>query len=147
MLDDWCISCAILLIWMSLGFTAVLLYLSFLSVQDWWIMWIMFLKCCLVQSHYLYQWWLIVDWTFGHNVLWNLDRSAKIFIQYSTFKNPVCKMQKFCSGLSLNEWAMMLQVDLTHSNLINITEVIIQKPWLFNKQRDWWLEILCQQMT
>ena len=47
-------------------------------------------------SHYLNQWWNIVNWTLGNKLQWNFNRNSSIFIE-----NVVCEM--FCSfRLGLN---------------------------------------------
>ena len=43
-------------------------------------------------SHYLNQWWDIVNWNLRNKFQWNLERNSYIFIQENAFENVVCKM-------------------------------------------------------
>ena len=43
-------------------------------------------------SHYLNQWWNIVNWTLGNMLQWNVNRNSYIFIRENAFENVVWKM-------------------------------------------------------
>ena len=45
-----------------------------------------------VPSHYLNQWWLIINWTLRNKLQRNFDQNATIFIQENPFENIICKM-------------------------------------------------------
>ena len=42
-------------------------------------------------SHYVNQYWNIVDWTPRNKLQWNFDKNLYIFIQENAFENVVCK--------------------------------------------------------
>ena len=42
-------------------------------------------------SHYLNQCWIIVNWTLGNKLQWNLNRNSSIFIQENAFECVVCE--------------------------------------------------------
>ena len=46
----------------------------------------------LAPSHYLNQWFLIVNWILRNKSQWNLNQNTKIFIEENPFENVVCKM-------------------------------------------------------
>ena len=50
------------------------------------------LVACLVPSHYLNQYWLIVNWTLRNKLKWNSNQNTIFFVHDNTFKNVVCKM-------------------------------------------------------
>ena len=45
-------------------------------------------------SHYLNQWWIMVNWTPMNktSVNWNLDQNIKLFVHEKALKDVVCKM-------------------------------------------------------
>ena len=43
-------------------------------------------------SHYMNQWWNVVNWNLRNKLLWNSYRNSYIFIQENAFENVVCKM-------------------------------------------------------
>ena len=45
---------------------------------------------CSVPSHYLYQYWISVDWTLVNKFQWNLNRNSIIFIKANSFEKVVC---------------------------------------------------------
>ena len=51
-------------------------------------------------SHYLNQWWSIVNWTFRNKPQWNFNRNSNIFIQENALENVVCDLAS--SGLGSN---------------------------------------------
>ena len=51
-------------------------------------------------SQYLYQCWLIVNWTIRNKLQWNLY-SDIIFIQENAFENVVREMAPICLGLNI----------------------------------------------
>ena len=52
-----------------------------------------------MPSHYLNQWWNIVNWTLGNKFKWNLNRKLYIFIQENTSENVVWKIAAILSRL------------------------------------------------
>ena len=49
----------------------------------------------MVQSHYLNQWWILINWTIQNKLHWNLNRNLSIFIKENAFGNiskNVCYM-------------------------------------------------------
>ena len=48
-------------------------------------------------SHYLNQWWNIVDWTLRNKLQWNCIRNSYIFIQENAFETAVCEMAAILS--------------------------------------------------
>ena len=48
-------------------------------------------------SHYLKQYWNIVNWTHGYELHWNFNRDLYIFISENVFQNVVCKMTSISS--------------------------------------------------
>ena len=45
-----------------------------------------------VPSHYLNQWWSIVNWTLRNKLQWNFNRNLNIVIHENAFENVVCEM-------------------------------------------------------
>ena len=52
-------------------------------------------------SHYLNQYWDIVNLTLGNKLQWNLNRNEYIFIQENAFENVVWKLAAICLGLNV----------------------------------------------
>ena len=48
-------------------------------------------------SHYLNQWWNIVNWNLTNTSQWNLNRNSYIFIQENAFENVICEMAAILS--------------------------------------------------
>ena len=42
---------------------------------------------CLAPSHYMYQWWLIVNLILMNRLQWNFNQNLHIFLQENAFKN------------------------------------------------------------
>ena len=57
----------------------------------------LFLCACSAPSHYLNQYWNIVNWTFRNKLQWNFNRNLNIFIHEIAFENAVCKMASILS--------------------------------------------------
>ena len=49
-------------------------------------------------SHYLKQYWNIVNWTLRNKIQWNLNRNSHIFIHKNGFENIICKMAAILPG-------------------------------------------------
>ena len=49
------------------------------------------LVTCLVPSHYLNQWWRIVNRSFRNKLQWNSNQNIKLFIDENAFENVICK--------------------------------------------------------
>ena len=45
---------------------------------------------CPAPSHYLNQWWHIINCTVGNKLQWNLNQNRIIFIQRCKYENTVC---------------------------------------------------------
>ena len=55
-----------------------------------------------VPSHYLNQWWNIVNcWTMGNTFQWNFHQSTTIFVQENAFEMSSGKWLPFCLGLNV----------------------------------------------
>ena len=68
-------------------------YLLIVNLCDHWFQW--WLVTYSVQSHYPnhVRGWLMVNWTLGHKLQWNLNKIQKVcFFQAYLFENVVCKM-------------------------------------------------------
>ena len=64
--------------------------------QHWLKSW---LVACSTPSHYLNQWWLVVNWTPGNKLQWNLNRKCIIFIQRKCiWKCRLPNWRPFCPG-------------------------------------------------
>ena len=59
------------------------------AISSWFSWW---LVTWPAPSHYLNQWWNIVDWTLGNKLQWNLNQNLHIFIQESACENVVWEM-------------------------------------------------------
>ena len=57
--------------------------------QHWFWQW---LVACSAPSHYLNQFWLIVNWIPGNKFQLNLYRNFIIFIQENAFENIICQI-------------------------------------------------------
>ena len=44
-----------------------------------------------MTTHYLNQWWFIVNWTLRNTFQWNFIWNSKAFIQENAYENVVCK--------------------------------------------------------
>ena len=60
---------------------------------------LMWLVAWPAPSHYLNQYWNIVNWILGNRIQWNLNRNSYIFIQENAFENVVWKMVAILSRL------------------------------------------------
>ena len=52
------------------------------------------------QSHYLNQFWIIVNLTPRYMFQWNCIWKSGLCVQQNSFENVVCKMASICLGLS-----------------------------------------------
>ena len=52
-------------------------------------------------SHYLKQYWIIVNWALGNKLQWNFNRNSKFFVQENSLEHVVCEM---ASILSRPQW-------------------------------------------
>ena len=64
------------------------------SGQHWFRWWPVVYSA---QSHYLNQCCVLVNWTLGNKVQWNLNPNSHIFIQENAFENIVCEMAAILS--------------------------------------------------
>ena len=60
-------------------------------------------------SHYLNQCWVIVNWTPGNKVQWDVNQITKLFIHENSSKNIVCEMAAVLSrgGIWANSHKLM----------------------------------------
>ena len=66
-----------------------------------------------VPSHYLNQWWNIVNWNLRNKLHWNLN--SYIFIQENAFQNIVCEMAAILSlPQCVNNMSSLVQVIARH---------------------------------
>ena len=56
-----------------------------------------------MPSHYLNQYWNIVNWTLSNKFQWNLNDNSYIFIQENASENVACKMASILSQPQLRE--------------------------------------------
>ena len=63
--------------------------------NHWFRLW---LGAWMVPSHYLNQWWDIVNWTVGNQHQWNPKKKLNIFIHETVFENVI---SKFCLTLNM----------------------------------------------
>ena len=54
-----------------------------------------------MPSHYLNEWWFIINWTLENKFQWNLNKNTTIFILENEFENVVCKMMAFFASLGV----------------------------------------------
>ena len=52
----------------------------------------------MAPRHYLKQCWMIVNWTLGNNLQWNLNQNTIFFIHENTFENVVREMVAIFPG-------------------------------------------------
>ena len=57
--------------------------------HQWFRLW---LVAWPAPSHYLNQWWDVVNWTLWNKLQWNFNRNSNIFIQENAFESVVCKI-------------------------------------------------------
>ena len=57
-----------------------------------------------VPSHYLNQWWNIVNWTYRNKLWWNFNRNSYIFIQENAFETGVWEMAAILSRPQFVNW-------------------------------------------
>ena len=55
------------------------------------------MACRLVPSHYLTQFWIIVNWTLRNKLQWNFNRNSNIFNKKNALENVVCEMASILS--------------------------------------------------
>ena len=73
---------------------------------------------CSVPSHYLNQWWPIVNQTLRHKLQWNFCQNLQTFSDENVFENVVCKMADILFRLhNVNsfeaEWGIYASVNNT----------------------------------
>ena len=56
-------------------------------------------------SHYLNQWWLIINQTLRNTLQWNLNKNTQFFIHENSLENVVCEMAAI---LSRGRWVKHL---------------------------------------
>ena len=53
---------------------------------------------CAVPSHYLNQYWIIINWTFGNNLQWNSNQNTKFSFMKMHLIISSPKRRPFCPG-------------------------------------------------
>ena len=51
----------------------------------------------LAPSHYLHQWWVIVNWILRNTLQWNFNQNTKLIIHENAFENIVCEVAAILS--------------------------------------------------
>ena len=72
------------------------------SVQHWFRKW---LVAYSVPSHYLNQYWFIVNWTPRNKHQWSFNQNTKLFIHQNASENLACEMAAI---LSRGRWVKVL---------------------------------------
>ena len=85
------------------------------NLGNHWFRWWLFAH--LAPSHYLNQWWHIINWTIGLNCQWNLDQNSPVFIHKNVSENVVCIIAAIFSQPHCGNWP-----DCTNNNL-GITDI------------------------
>ena len=67
--------------------------------HHWYRQW---LAAWLIPSHYLSQWWLIVNWTLRKKLHFHFKQDIKLFIQQNAFENVICKMSAILGGFYIS---------------------------------------------
>ena len=67
--------------------------------QRWFRLWLVVYSA---PSHYLNQFWSIVNWTIGNKFQWNFNQNTKFFIHENASENIVCET---VAMLSRGRWA------------------------------------------
>ena len=65
------------------------------SGQHWFRWW---LGAYSATSHYLNQYWVIVNWTFRNKLQCNFNQNTKLFIHENAFEGIDCEMVAICPG-------------------------------------------------
>ena len=68
------------------------------SGQHWFRLW---LDAYPAPSHYLNQWWIIVNGTIRNKLQWNFDQNTNLSIMKMHLKIPSARWRPFCSGGSV----------------------------------------------
>ena len=98
------------------------------------------LVACSAPSHYLNQWWLIVNWTLRNKLKWNSNQNTKLFINENTFENVAREMVVIVSkGWWVNHDILSVYIlyllfinDNTFENVAREIVVIVSKGWWVN---------------
>ena len=69
-------------------------YMRQLTNHHWFILW---LVAWTVPSHYLNQYWIIVNWTLANIFQWKFNQNTTIFIEENACENVVCEMPSILS--------------------------------------------------
>ena len=85
-----------------------------IDISTWFIQWFV---AWTVPSHYLNQWWYIVNWTLWNKLQWNHDRNLNTFFPENTLGNVVCEIACFTG-----DWSHSISITSTeerwgHSNI------------------------------
>ena len=81
------------------------------SGHHWFRKW---LVAYSAPSHYLNQWWVIVNWTLRNKLQWNFNQNIKLFIYEMHQKISSTKWRPFCPGRDELNWTLLLQTQLYH---------------------------------
>ena len=72
------------------------------ELSQYWFRW--WLLAWSAPSHYLNQWWNIVNQTLGKKLQWNLKQNSFVFIQENALENVVWKMVAILSLPECINW-------------------------------------------
>ena len=79
-------------------------HICVIELDQHWSRW--WLVAFSAPSHYLNQYWTIVNWTLRSKLQWN--QNAKLFIHENAYENIVCKMVAILSkGRWVNTWVCL----------------------------------------
>ena len=65
------------------------------SGRPWFRQW---LVAYSAPSHYLNQYWVIINWTLRNDLQWNYNHNAKLFSHENAFEIIVCEIAAICPG-------------------------------------------------
>ena len=85
--------------------------------HHWFRQW---LVAAPVPSHYLNQWWNVVNWTLGNKFQWHLNWNSYIFVQENASENVVWKIAAILSQPQCVKLQQPLRIPLAvEENLTN----------------------------
>ena len=73
--------------------------------HHWFRQW---LVACSAPSQYRNQCWLIVNWTAGNKIRWNMNRIVFIFIQEDLFENVACQIGGHIVQGGMSKWGCLI---------------------------------------
>ena len=96
-----------------------------------WFRW--WLGAWSVPSHYLNQWWKIINSNLRNKLQWNLKQNSYIFIQENVFENGICEMVAILSWPQcVNTLLMIMTLVCLSLNLWNPHTFWVQKRIVYD---------------